>query len=162
MSISDVENWEGEEAVRTIDQLTGATTATPHFVPTEAGVYLFSLTVNDGNQDGLADTVAVYTTSSQQDTYHEAILGTWKWHDSLHWTFNAGGTVAVHYGDDVEETKNWSIDGSTLTITNLEDGTIDGYPHMIISISSTQFVYIYKFDPSDGGATIEEEVTLTR
>ena len=101
-------------------------------------------------------------TSSQQDTYREAILGTWKWHDSLHWTFNADGTVAVHYGDDVEETKNWSIDGSTLTITNLEDDTIDGYPHVIISISSTQFVYIYKFDPSDGSGTIEEEVTLTR
>ena len=110
---------------------------------------------------GCGDDDSSPTSSSvSQDKYSETIVGTWtESYGGPGWTFNEDGTGL---NDVIEEPITWSIVGSTLTITNLEDGTIDGYPHMIISISSTQFVYIYKFDPSDGSGTVEEEVTQNR
>ena len=62
----------------------------------------------------------------------------------------------------IEEPITWSIVGSTLTITHGDDYIRNDYDRVIISMSSTELVYMEKSDSEDGSGTIEEEVTLTR
>ena len=80
------------------------------------------------------------SSSVSQDKYSETILGTWK-HDS----------------DPM-----WTIEGSTLSITDADGNLTSEYPYEIKSLSSTQLVFISKIDKVDGTGTIEEEVTYTR
>jgi len=110
---------------------------------------------------GCGDDDSSPTSSSvSQDKYSETIEGTWtESYGGPGWTFNADRTGV---DDVIEEPITWSIVGSTLTITHGDDYIGNDYDRVIISMSSTELVYMEKSDSEDGSGTIEEEVTLTR
>ena len=98
-------------------------------------------------------------TSASQDKYSETILGTRVNDGDPMWTFSSDGTVLDEWW---EVSYRWTIEGSTLSITDPDGNLTSEYPHEIKSMSSTQLVYINKIDKVDGSGTVEEEVTHTR
>ena len=81
----------------------------------------------------------IASSSASSDNFAETILGLWKSGGEPIWTFNADGTVVWDgYEDDFNHT--WSIEGSTLTITDGDSGEVFAV-YVIDSLSSTQFVY---------------------
>ena len=101
---------------------------------------LFGLLVIMGMVAGCGDDDSNPASSSvSSDKYAETILGLWKSGGEPIWTFNADGTVVWDgYEDDFNHT--WSIEGSTLTITDGDSGEVFAV-YVIDSLSSTQFVY---------------------
>ena len=99
------------------------------------------------------------SSSVSQDKYSETILGTWKHDSDPMWTFSRDRTVLDEY---MEVSYRWTIEGSTLSITDADGNLTSEYPYEIKSLSSTQLVFISKIDKVDGTGTIEEEVTYTR
>jgi hypothetical protein len=110
---------------------------------------------------GCGDDDSVPTASSvSQDMYAETIVGTWEHMGEAFWTFSSDGTVEF-IGWDIFY--NWEISGSTLTITDSDDGTLySEYPYEIESMSNNRLVYIQTFDKVDGSGTFEDKITMTR
>ena len=98
-------------------------------------------------------------TSASQDKYSETILGTWVHDGDPMWTFSSDGTVLDEWW---EVSYRWTIEGSTLSITDPDGNLTSEYPHEIKSMSSTKLVFISKINKVDGSGTVEEEVTYTR
>ena len=98
-------------------------------------------------------------TSASQDKYSETILGTWKHDGDPMWTFSSDGTVLDEWW---EVSYLWTIEGSTLSITDADGNLTSEYPYEIKSMSSTKLVFISKINKADGSGTVEEEVTYTR
>ena len=98
-------------------------------------------------------------TSASQDKYSETILGTWVHDGDPMWTFSSDGTVLDEWW---EVSYLWTIEGSTLSITDADGNLTSEYPHEIKSMSSTKLVFISKINKVDGSGTIEEDVTYTR
>ena len=77
------------------------------------------------------------SSSVSSDNFAETILGLWKSGGEPIWTFNADGTLVF---DGYEELNYyWSIEGSTLTITDADGNVFAVYE--INSLTSEQFVY---------------------
>ena len=98
-------------------------------------------------------------TSASQDKYSETILGTWVHDGDPMWTFSSDGTVLDEWW---EVSYRWTIEGSTLSITDPDGNLTSEYPHEIKSMSSTKLVFMSKINKVDGSGTVEEEVTHTR
>ena len=79
----------------------------------------------------------IASSSASSDNFAETILGLWKSGGEPIWTFNADGTVVWDGYEELNYT--WSIEGSTLTITDA-DGNVFGV-YEINSLTSEQFVY---------------------
>jgi len=98
-------------------------------------------------------------TSASQDKYSETILGTWKHDGDPMWTFSSDGTVLDEWW---EVSYRWTIEGSTLSITDADGNLTSEYPYEIKSMSSTKLVFRAKINKVDGSGTVEEDVTYTR
>ena len=101
--------------------------------------------------------------SVSQDMYAETIVGTWESYGEPFWTFSSDGTVVfIGWAEDLLFW-NWEISGSTLTITNSDDGTLfSDYPYEIVSMSNNQLVYISTINKVDLSGTVEQKTTMTR
>ena len=77
------------------------------------------------------------SSSVSQDKYEETIVGTWNDGGEPILTFNTDKTVVY---EGFEGYYTWSIEGSTLTITDGDSGEVFAV-YVIDSLSSTQFVY---------------------
>ena len=109
---------------------------------------------------GCGDDDSSPTSSSvSQDKYSETVLGTWKHDGDPMWTFSSDGTVLDEWW---EVSYLWTIEGSTLSITDADGNLTSEYPYEIKSMSSTKLVFISKINKVDGSGTIEEDVTYTR
>ena len=99
---------------------------------------LFGLLVIMGMVAGCGDDDSNPASSSvSSDKYAETIVGTWKSGGEPIWTFNADGTLVFDGYEELNYT--WSIEGSTLTITDA-DGNVFGV-YEINSLTSEQFVF---------------------
>ena len=98
-------------------------------------------------------------TSASQDKYSETILGTWVHDGDPMWTFSSDGTVLDEWW---EVSYRWTIEGSTLSITDPDGNLTSEYPYEIKSMSSTKLVFRAKINKVDGSGTVEEDVTYTR
>ena len=103
------------------------------------GIFVLGLVVNVvgcGDDDNPVKS-SIASSSTSSDNFAETILGLWYEEGEPIWTFNADGTLVF---DGYEELNYyWSIEGSTLTITDA-DGNVFGV-YEINSLTSEQFVY---------------------